>query len=42
MVAQVVLDKGRDEVIAVVVTFLHAQLQGVVAGDAGLFKRPGF
>ncbi len=42
MVAQVVLDESCDEKIAVVVTLLHAQLQGIVTGYTGLFQGAGF
>ncbi len=42
MVAQVVLDESCDEKIAVVVTLLHAQLQGIVTGDTGMFQGAGF
>ena len=35
MVAQVVFHEAGDEVIAVIVAWLHAQLQGLARGLAG-------
>jgi hypothetical protein len=38
MMAQVVLDKAGDEEIAVIIAWLHAQLEVLTRGFAGLDK----
>ena len=42
MMAQMIVNKAADEVIAVVITFLHSHLQRVMGADTGLLQRTGF
>ena len=38
---QMILDEGRDEVVAVVVAIVHAQFERQAAGSAGLDEKLG-